>query len=309
MKICPKCKNAVDDRLKFCPLCGSELAEMVPKEGETAQKQPGKPMPDPGINNPQAVQTINKTLVWIIAGTAAIIIILLFVLIVVISSKNPSESKNGNDDYTVSEGRDKTPDNNKKTDNNNAKTSNITGSPDSTSKNTDAEKEDKESSSKDTEPSSEDTEPSSEDTRPSEPDDNSSINVDGGFIPFNTDMYSLTLPEKWQTTVQTSINPGEYNDYFAGFYHADSNAANMGGYLFGINMFMDGDESYKDYPSYRVIGRIIYRQAEAYTVVAVFPTDVQYNESTAAEYRELYDQIDSILDSFEANSMYGFERY
>lgn len=302
MKICPKCKNAADDRLKFCTLCGSELVEMVPKEGETVQKQPGKPVPNPEINNQQTVQTVNKALVWIIAGTAAIIIILLFVLIVVISSKNPGESKDRNDDYIVSKVRDKTPDNDKKTDNNDTEPSNITESSDSTSKNTDAKKEDKETSS-------EDTEPPFEDTQPSEPDDNSSINVNDGFIPFNTDMYSLTLPEKWQTTVQTSINPGEYNDYFAGFYHADSNAANMGGYLFGINMFMDGDESYKDYPSYRVIGRIIYRQAEAYTVVAVFPTDVQYNESTAAEYRELYDQIDSVLDSFEVNSMYGFERY
>lgn len=133
--------------------------------------------------------------------------------------------------------------------------------------------------------------------------------ADWGTSVLKTDLYTLTIPKSWQDTVEITTRPGEYNDYYVEFVHKASRDANMGGYLFGIEMFMDGDTSYEDYPSYQVIGRMIVRQAEVYMLVATFPTDVQFSDATSEEYIQIREQVDGVIESFVPESQYPFEYY
>ncbi len=123
-----------------------------------------------------------------------------------------------------------------------------------------------------------------------------------------TDFYSLQIPKTWDGKVVYKTVNGQYNDYSLQFYHKASQAAGMEGFLFSIEMYMDGDD-YTYEPSYEEIGRLIYKPAEPYDIVVLYPTDVQYPDSAAKEYQTFRKQIPDVIASFQVNSMYGFKKY
>lgn len=77
------------------------------------------------------------------------------------------------------------------------------------------------------------------------------------------------------------------------FYNTDNRDAGFGGTLVTVARYTD--DSYKSLPSYSVI-----YNGKAYTYVAIFPTDVQYNgDDTALKHRylDMYDEVrDDLLE-------------
>jgi len=138
--------------------------------------------------------------------------------------------------------------------------------------------------------------------------DSNSPQADEGTAVFDTELYSLNIPKSWNETVEISTQTGDYNDYYVEFTHKASKEAGMGGFLFGIGMFMDGDDSYTYDPSYQVIGKMVYRPAEAYTFVVTFPTDVQFSDATSAQYHQIMEQVEEVIESFTADPQYSFEK-
>ncbi len=119
-----------------------------------------------------------------------------------------------------------------------------------------------------------------------------------------TDMYNLIIPSSWQSLVDIEKRDGEYNDYTLGFYHKAGADAGLGGHLFSICMYPD--DSYNNLPAYKYMGRILFRPAEPYEIVALYPTDVQFTDATSSEYNALKGDIESVLESFAPNSEYAF---
>lgn len=125
-----------------------------------------------------------------------------------------------------------------------------------------------------------------------------------GTTTIKTDLFSVKVPESWSGKVCYQIYKRDYNEYSLNFYHAKSRNAGTGGYLFAISLYMDGTPL--DFPSFEEMGRLIYKPAEVYNVVALYPTDVQYPTECQQEYTKLRGEIDSVISSFTVDSTYQF---
>lgn len=137
----------------------------------------------------------------------------------------------------------------------------------------------------------------------------SQANTDGttlisGITTIETDLFTVKVPESWSGKVCYQIFRRDYNEYSLNFYHVASRNAGMDGFLFSISLYMDGTPL--DFPDYEELGRLIYRQAEVYNVVATHPTDVQFPQECQQEYMTLRSEADSVISSFAANSTYQF---
>ena len=94
------------------------------------------------------------------------------------------------------------------------------------------------------------------------------------------------LPDSWMVGENVLVREGNS----LSFVQKASDMEDCGGYLFSLMFFED--DSYTDLPSMQVV-----TQANGKTLVAMFPTDVQYNADTAAEYHALWEDVPAILDT------------
>lgn len=96
----------------------------------------------------------------------------------------------------------------------------------------------------------------------------------------------FTVPEEWKDIcdIETAEN-------VVSFYQKASRAE-MGGWLFDLAA-MEGT-GYLEIPHYEIVA-----EEEGVTLLAIFPTDVQFDGNTMAEYEEMQARIVEILDSVE----------
>lgn len=105
---------------------------------------------------------------------------------------------------------------------------------------------------------------------------------------YNASDFSLKMPDSWTNNyiVKKSKNNGEEISYVA-FYAKKCYKQTKMGYLFSIGRYTD--ESFHELPCYEMVGKwngIYY--------VAVFPTDVQFDESTKAAMKQ-YQKLDKTV--------------
>lgn len=96
----------------------------------------------------------------------------------------------------------------------------------------------------------------------------------------------FTVPEEW-----TSICDIETAENVVSFYQKASRTE-MGGWLFDLTV-MEGT-GYLEIPHYEILA-----EEEGATLLAIFPTDVQFDGNTMAEYEEMQSRISEILDTVE----------
>lgn len=108
--------------------------------------------------------------------------------------------------------------------------------------------------------------------------------------------YSLTLPESWAESVEYEVVPGEAYTYDVGFYHKPDRAAGMEGHLFTLSLIPEW-EDYSYLPSYERLGHLEVYRITGGDLVAVYPTDVQFDAGTAVDYQARAAEIDEILAS------------
>ena len=121
----------------------------------------------------------------------------------------------------------------------------------------------------------------------------SSFNVEVKIV---TPYYSITTPADWAGafTIKTVDNTtGKWVELFC-------NPENGGyaGHLFSI--LLDSTDHYEIIADHDLVGELEDAEGTVYHVVAVYPTDVQYDKENRDSYMAMSDQAGAILDTIEA---------
>lgn len=125
-------------------------------------------------------------------------------------------------------------------------------------------------------------------------------NVNGmqDSIKFDTEFYTLELPEYWTDLsdyYQWDIEPYGYG---LTFYEKQSrkDLNEIGGFLFSLSLYTD--KEYEDWPGCIYLGQLNVIRLANYDVVVSYPTDVQFSEAGYENYVKLSNDIADILVSF-----------
>lgn len=124
--------------------------------------------------------------------------------------------------------------------------------------------------------------------------------VSGGSentITFDTELYSLELPEYWEDLAVYEQWDIGYA-YGITFYESQSldDFDGEGGMLFSI--ILDSNDEYMDYPDYTYLGQLSVVRLANFDVVVTYPTDVQFSDAGQENYMKLSNDIAGILASF-----------
>lgn len=109
-----------------------------------------------------------------------------------------------------------------------------------------------------------------------------------------TDYYRLKLPNSWGNTCLCEIKPTEGGTYDLVIYEAQSLRNCDGGKLCTLMMVPTSDDDYKDFPDYELLCALDTPEGSFY-VVALFPTDVQFDADTAESYNAMYEELMDVL--------------
>ena len=115
------------------------------------------------------------------------------------------------------------------------------------------------------------------------------ISLDGFY-------YTISLPADWQGRY-TRDNVTDGNCRYDVFCQTAS-MGREGGHLFSIALIPEA-EAYTELPSYDYLGTLKTPEGE-YTMLAVYPTDVQFSEETADEYNEMAADTENIIKTVKA---------
>ena len=109
-----------------------------------------------------------------------------------------------------------------------------------------------------------------------------------------TDYYSLTLPAAWLDKCVWEISDKDDGTYILTLREKTAYEEMGAGKLCSMMLFPAGDESYKELPDYQMLGSLDTGNGSFY-LIALFPTDVQFSESTVERYNEMFDQLQDVL--------------
>jgi len=118
--------------------------------------------------------------------------------------------------------------------------------------------------------------------------------------------YIVNLPPDWEDRVMVELHETD-TTYSYSFHEICSYESGYGGHLFTIYADSVGQD-YSYLPAYEIIGTIEKDGYPQWTLVAIYPTDVQFPYEYYDIYNEMYAQIPEILDNITAQSGYTFIR-
>jgi hypothetical protein len=111
-----------------------------------------------------------------------------------------------------------------------------------------------------------------------------------------TKYYTVTLPEDWKGKCITEIREKEDGTYILNLYEKASYEEMGAGKLCSLMLFSTNDQTYEDLPDYKRLATLNTPEG-SYDAVVLFPTDVQFQESTLESYTALYEHITEVLQS------------
>lgn len=117
---------------------------------------------------------------------------------------------------------------------------------------------------------------------------------DGPLAIIYTDYYRLKAPISWGNTGLSKITPLDSGGYSLTIYEHDAYFSFGGGKLSTLMMVPTSDDSYKDFPDYELLCALDTPEGSFY-VVALFPTDVQFDADTAEGYNAMYEELMDVL--------------
>lgn len=115
-----------------------------------------------------------------------------------------------------------------------------------------------------------------------------------------TDYFTVEVPKRWNLDCENEIIRDD-SGYSLAFYDKASKEADMGGWLFSINLFTP-DIDYTYHPSYEILGSLKIDGVADYNIIATYPTDVCFSEETAAKYQKSLPEIPIVIESLAAKS-------
>lgn len=106
-------------------------------------------------------------------------------------------------------------------------------------------------------------------------------------------LFTVRLPESWRDKYIVEYDETD-TTYGLSFYQKAAKDAGFGGWLFTLTSFPE-DIDYSQYPQYELVGAI--RSAGGFDehLVAIYPSDVQFDEPQREQYTAMYADIPSIL--------------
>jgi hypothetical protein len=111
-----------------------------------------------------------------------------------------------------------------------------------------------------------------------------------------TKYYTLTLPENWQNQCIYELLEKEDGTYILNLYEKTSHEQMGAGNLCTLMLFSGSDLSYRDFPHYKLLASLGTPEG-SYHVIALFPTDVQFQETTLESYQTLFAQLMDVLNT------------
>ena len=122
--------------------------------------------------------------------------------------------------------------------------------------------------------------------------------AEGSEIPkapiIETKYYTLSLPDEWKEICHYSVVDGNT----VTLREKASYESFGGGKLCTIMMMPTDDDTYQDFPDYELLCALDTPDGSFY-VIALFPTDVQFDEDTADIYNTMMDELMSVLWGIE----------
>jgi hypothetical protein len=121
-----------------------------------------------------------------------------------------------------------------------------------------------------------------------------------GGITVSAELYSVTLPSDWEGRYVCEKWDAEDFRCYISLCEKQSYDDGSGGVIFELALAPDGTD-YSYLPSYQLLGTLT-ASGQSYTVIAIYPTDVEYSADAMSDYTDMTGDITAILSSFRAAS-------
>ncbi len=112
-----------------------------------------------------------------------------------------------------------------------------------------------------------------------------------------TPYYTITTPVRWMGAYNIETVDNETGMWLHINFKADKEKGG-GGHLFSV--LMTDDDKYKIMPSYDYLGELEDKEGHVYSVLGVYPTDVQFTKENKDNYMAMYNEKDGVLDTLKA---------
>ena len=127
--------------------------------------------------------------------------------------------------------------------------------------------------------------------------DSGNNDLSGTMSNIQCQIISLDIPILWTEKYDFDCNIKEDKSGSVTLYQKASRQAGVGGVLVSI-VILEPSTDYNVFADYKYLG-ILKQNGFDYSVVAVYPTDVEYNSATEAEYKTMQKDVDAIVNSVE----------
>lgn len=114
----------------------------------------------------------------------------------------------------------------------------------------------------------------------------------------DTEYYTLSVPSSWEEDCFYEVADGDNYNYTLSLYDKISHDTTNGGWLFSIDLLTEF-EDYSNYPDYDVLGSLEVYRIGSYNIIVTYPTDVQFSEETAENYRKMRGDVSEILKTIK----------
>jgi hypothetical protein len=114
----------------------------------------------------------------------------------------------------------------------------------------------------------------------------------------DTEFYTLTLPEEWIGKTLCDLHKRDNGSYSMSVHEIQDFSGWGGGTLFTL-MMLPESEDYTIFPDYQLIG-VLDTPVGTFTLIALFPTDVQFAEGHAEAYMDMFNNVNQVLQTIEA---------
>ena len=113
-------------------------------------------------------------------------------------------------------------------------------------------------------------------------------------VVIDTEYYYIPLYDAWAASCVVEFHTMHSGLPVVTLYEKTAHEAFGGGKLCSIQLMPTSDDTYKDFPSYEVLG-VLDTPEESLRVIVLFPTDVQYDADTADAYNVMAAELMDVL--------------
>lgn len=121
-----------------------------------------------------------------------------------------------------------------------------------------------------------------------------------------TDYFTVVVPASWSGKYVYETSKKDDGSFEIRFYEYADRTSAGGGLVFTLALYPDGT-NYSFYPNYKTIGKLSSGTTN-YTLLAVYPTDIQYTDDNETQYLAMTDGTDSIINSITPADNYELTR-